>query len=344
MATNLATRSIEEQISQLQSETDKIRVLAVVPDGAGVTYAIRQLSSIKELGVEVSRFSLRSRTSPRTLLKEYKRLRDEIHSFRPDLVHAHFGTITSFICAVSTRVPLVITFRGSDLNGDPDVSFVRSTMGQLLSQLSALWADSIICVSSRLRDRLWWRRDSVQVIPSGVNLDLFYPQPKDVARNLLGWDQHSRIVLFHGAHRPRTKGLELVKAAIEVAKHTVGAIELVALDGNVSPDLMPVYLNAADCVALASVHEGSPNLVKEAMACNLPVVATDVGDVAERLRGVTPSLIVNRDAVEFGTALADVLLQRRRSNGRERILACSEERVANLIRSVYSVTMEHNAK
>ena len=344
MAANLATTGVEWQHCEPRLQTEKIRVLAVIPDGSGVMYAFRQVSSLRELGVDVSQFSLRSRTSPTTLLKEYKRLKREIRRFRPHLVHAHYGTVTSFLCAVSSPVPLVITFRGSDLNGDPDVSFLRSWIAQLLSQISSVWGDAIICVSSRLRDRLWWHRHDVRVIPSGVNLDLFHVESKEQARGILGWEQNLPVVLFNAGRRPRTKGLALVKAAVEVAERRVGAIRLVVLGGDVSPDLMPCYLNAADCLALASVSEGSPNVVKEAMACNLPVVATDVGDVAERLKDVRPSRVVNRDATEFGAALAAILLDRRRSNGRERIAIYSEPQVANLIRSVYAEALERNGK
>ena len=344
MAANLATTGVEWQHFEPQLQTEKIRVLAVIPAGSGVMYAFRQVSSVREIGVDVSQFSLRSRTSPTTVLKEYRRLKREIRRFRPHLVHAHYGTVTSFLCAVSSRVPLVITFQGSDLNGDPDVSFLRSWIGQLLSQMSSLLGDAIICVSPRLRDRLWWDRRTVRVIPSGVNLDRFHLESKEQARSLLGWQQNLPVVLFNGAHRPRTKGLALVKAAVEVAERRVGAIRLIVLDGSVPPELMPRYLNAADCLALASICEGSPNVVKEAMACNLPVVATDVGDVAERLKDVSPSRVVHRDATEFGTALADILLQGCRSNGRERIAIYSEQQVATLIRSVYSEALEQNGK
>jgi len=342
MAANLATTGVEWQHFEPQLQAEKIRVLAVIP--AGVMYAFRQVSSLREIGVDVSQFSLRSRTSPTTLVNEYKRLRREIRRFRPHLVHAHYGTVTSFLCAVSSQVPLVITFQGSDLNGDPDVSFLRSWIAQLLSQISSLLGDAIICVSPRLRDRLWWHRSTVKVIPIGVNLDRFHLESKEQARGLLGWQQNLRVVLFNGGNRPRTKGLALVKAAVEVAERRVGAIRLIVLDGNVPSELMPCYMNAADCLALASVCEGSPNVVKEAMACNLPVVATDVGDVAERLKDVSPSRVVNRDATEFGTALAAVLLERRRSNGRERIAIYSEPQVANLVRSVYAEALERNGK
>jgi glycosyltransferase involved in cell wall biosynthesis len=75
-------------------------------------------------------------------------------------------------------------------------------------------------------------------------------------------------------------------------------------------------MNAADCLLLTSMAEGSPVVVKEALMCNLPVVATDVADVRETLAGVSPSAVCGHDPRELGAALVDVLRAERRSNGR----------------------------
>lgn len=337
MATGLAPGSVARPFPA-QNDAEKIRVLAVTPQGLGL-FVTRQISSLIHVGIDVCTFSLVSRTSPLVIVKEYIRLRSQIRRFRPHLIHAHYGTVTSLLCAVSSRVPLVITFRGSDLNGDPDVNLLRSRVAQLFSHISSLRGHAIICMSRRLRDRLWWRRGRVRIIPDGVNPDVFRPEPKDQARALLGWEPNAPIVVFNGAHRPRTKGLEFVQAAVRVAERTVGLIQLIAFDGKTSFELMPWCLNAADCLALASVNEGSPNVVKEALACNLPVVATDVGDVAERLEQVHPSRVVPRDVVEFGKALAEILTEKRRSNGREWIAPYHEARVAESVRSVYEAVV-----
>jgi len=319
-----------------------LRVLAVVPgddQGSSFIFARRQIASLADAGVNLRTFFLRSRTSPLRVVKEWSRLRREIRQFRPDLVHAHYGTLTSFLCAVSSRVPLVITFRGNDLGDDPDISLWRTRFGQVLSHMSCLKAKRIICVSHRLRDLLWWKRSRAVVIPTGVDLDLFRPQPKEQARVLLGWEQGDRIVIFDEGGAPKRKGAMFLQSAIRLAEKTIGRIRLVTLDRSIPPDLVPRYLSASDCLALASVFEGSPNIVKEALACNLPVVATDVGDVSERLQGTFPSKVVKRDVVEFANALAEVLVVGRRSNGRDRLEICSLRRVAEAIRSVYESSL-----
>jgi glycosyltransferase involved in cell wall biosynthesis len=155
------------------------------------------------------------------------------------------------------------------------------------------------------------------------------------ARTALNWDPVERIVLFCGGTEPVAKGLDLVHAAVAQAEKRVGSLRLVILDGTIPSEKIPVYLNAADCLVLASYNEGSPNIVKEALACNLPVAAVDVGDVAERLEGVYPSKVTKRDATEFGRALADVLGCLQRSNGRSKVLSLSEEKIAGEILSIY---------
>lgn len=320
-----------------------IRVLAVIPGtgkDASFVFVRRQLHSLRLAGAEVREIYLHSRTSPRYLFRARKLLVKEISDFRPHVLHSQYGTVTSLLCCTVFGAPLVITFRGSDLNPHVSVSWLRGQLSTLFSQLSALHARQIICVSRQLLDRLWWGRHKSVVLPTGVNLSLFHPMPVVEARAALNWDPVERIVLFCGGTEPAGKGLSLVQAAVHCAEDAVGDIRLFVLDGSFASDTVPLYLNAADCLAFASIHEGSPNIVKEALACNLPIVSVDVGDVRERLEGVSPSKLVRRDSSEFGLALADILRARKRSNGREMVLVCSEEVTAQRLLSLYREGVE----
>ena len=339
MAADPITANIELPPQEGVERYAGLRVLGLVPgDGRGSSFvfARRQLDCIRRSGIEVRTLFITSRTNPISLVHSFKEIRRAISDFQPDLIHAHYGTMTALLAAISSTVPLVITFRGSDLNGCPDVPLWRSHLSRLLSQVSCLRATRVICVSGRLRDRLWWKKKFAAVIPSGVDLQHFYPRPKPDARERLGWDQSQLTVVFNLGNTPNAKGLDLVRSAVDSAQKVLGPIRLVVLDGCVPHEEVPWYLCAADCLALASAKEGSPNIVKEALACNTPVVSTDVGDVMERLSGVSPSCVTARTIPDFTEALIGVLSEHRPSNGREHSYVFDERLVADAVCALYA--------
>jgi len=109
---------------------------------------------------------------------------------------------------------------------------------------------------------------------------------------------------------------------------------LVAFHGRPQEELA-LAMSAADVLLLPSFHEGSPNVVKEALAAGLPVVAAPVGDCAERLAGVTPGAVVAREPEAFASAVEAVLASGERSNGREKVAHLELSGVARRILAVY---------
>jgi teichuronic acid biosynthesis glycosyltransferase TuaC len=298
-----------------------IRVLFVIPgeaQGNSMIFARRQARSLPREDVEVDCFYLRSRTAPATLLREYFRLRGHIARYHPSLVHAQFGTVTAMLAALAAgRTPLAITYRGGDLNRSPSTGMARAWVGRLLSQLAALRAGMIVCVSERLRQRLWWKRGRAIVLPSGVDEERFQPEPRGQARARLGWPLRDRVVLFNAGRDPHNKRLDLAIQAAEVARRTWPDLRLQILDGEVDPGRVPTLMNASDCLLVASDTEGSPTVIQEALACAVPIVSVDVGDAVERVRGVTHARIVKQDAESLGHALAEITAAPLRTNGPE---------------------------
>jgi glycosyltransferase involved in cell wall biosynthesis len=269
------------------------------------------------------------------MAREMLRFRSTMRRFRPDVVHAHFGTATGMFAALGAGgTPLVITYRGSDLNPSPD-SWLRSAAGHFLSQLTALRARRIVCVSAELKRRLWWRSARAAVIASGVDSDAFRPSPRNTARERLGWPASERVVLFNAGLNPKVKRLDLAREAVREARREIPDLRWEVVDGSMAPEKMPDVMNAADCLLLTSDHEGSPAVVQEALATNLPIVSVDVGDVRERVEGVRHTRVVEREAGSLGRAIVDVVRDPVRSDGVLKVAEVSFERAASRLIEIY---------
>jgi len=237
-----------------------------------------------------------------------------------DLVHANYGLTAPAALAQPTR-PVVVSLWGSDLMG---------TFGPLCSRCVKR-ADAVIVMTDEMAAAL---EGDCHVIPHGVDLELFEPAPRTDARAALGWDEDAKHVLFPYPIQRAVKNYPRAERVFEAARERVaGDLELHAIYG-VPHEEMPTYMNAADVLLLTSRREGSPNSVKEALACNLPVVSTDVGDVSERLAGVHPSHVCQSDE-ELVEGLVDVLRRDSRSDGRAAVEEVSLERMGDRIRDVY---------
>ncbi len=304
---------------------------------AGV-FVDSQIVSLQNLGVKVSTFDIGIGHSPFNLVRKWKDLKIEIDKLKPDLIHAQFGTTVAMLCVFSGQ-PVVLSFFGPDLLKRDIISSPRWVIGHLLSNLSVLRGQGIICVSEQLRQALWWRRNKAMVIPHGVNLELFSPGSQIEARKKLSWGLTHPVIVISVRNDPKGKGLDLAKSSMKVVRTILPDVELKVIT-NVLHDRMPLYFRAADVLFCGSKSEGSPNVVKEALACNLPVVSVPVGDVVERLVGVYPSAIVPRDPDEIGKALADILKKRKRSNGRDKVGHLSLDKIARRVLGVYQMVLD----
>lgn len=298
---------------------------------AGI-FSERLKASLLAKGVDVRTFDIGMSHSPVSLFRSLIALRREIRRTHPDLLHAQYGTVVAAVCALTFH-PTVITFAGGDLQHGA-VPWLRSFTGHLMSNLAALFAKANICVSERMRQAMWWRRGSTYVIPHGVDVDIFKPGSREDARAFLGINRNARVVALDGARDPKTKGLDIVSEAVEIAKKELPDVELFVVRG-LTPEQMPLVHRAADALICASKLEGSPNVVKEALACNTPVIGVHVGDIEERLEGVEPSAVVDRNPQAIAQAIVDITRTPRRCNGREKVLDLSLERIAERVLEVY---------
>ena len=294
-----------------------------------------QADSLAAAGCENTLYEIAGWRSSRAYWQALLELPDVARRAGADLVHAHYGLAGA--AAARVPLPLVVSFCGDDLLGRPEAGGQLSLKSQALiplSRFAARRADGVIVKSDEMR-RVIARVPDVEVIPNGVDLARFAPEPRDVARARLGWQPGGHVLLFAADPAEERKNWPLAGRTLKILSHRGHDVRLEAVHGRPQSDMV-CAMNAADVLLLPSFHEGSPNVVKEAMAVNLPVVATRVGDCAERLRGVRPSAVVDRTPEAFAEAVAAVFATGARSNGREAIArTLSLEAVAQRVLRVY---------
>jgi teichuronic acid biosynthesis glycosyltransferase TuaC len=307
-----------------------------------VPFIVRQVNFLRSAGIELTLFPFRGRKNPLNYAKYWKKARAAVAAGNYDLVHAQWGQ--SGLLALPKQIPLVVTFRGDDLEGIIGENEQKTTYGSVLNFLSrgvARAADQIILVSPALAHRI--PRREYHVIPSGLDLDLFCPKPKKQAKEKLGLRQDRRYILFAGSVGNPRKRYNLAREAVDLLKDSFD-VELLVASG-ITHDQVPDYMNASDLLLLTSLHEGSPNVVKEALACNLPVVSTDVGDVRERISNVAGCTILPDDHLEsIAAAVRSALLNGKPINGRQAVMHLDENILTQKVIDVYRQAITGNSQ
>lgn len=320
-----------------------LRILAVTnmyptaEDPAFGVFVASQMESIRQAGHTVEVQVIDGRRGPLAYLEAVRRLRNAGREPGFDLVHAHYGL--SGYAASLAPLPFVVSFCGDDLLGTPDGAgglTWKSRVARRLSRTAARKAAGIICKSEGLRLALprTEDRERARVIPNGVDVHRFAPGSRADARAALGLPEDEMLVLFPHTSGERRKRLDLAEAAMgRLAARGVEA-RLWQVAGLPQARMAHCY-RAADCLLLTSDWEGSPNVVKEALCCDLPVVSVDAGDVAEWIGLTHGGAIAPRDPEALATALASALVPRRRVDGSalRRTLALPE--IAARIVAVY---------
>lgn len=287
----------------------RLRVLAVANwDFAWteVPWATMRIEALRRAGADVDVLDEDCVHNRLGFLRLWRRLQDQLASGQYDVVAPLYGSVLGLVCAAQRRVPCALSLAGSDVNGTPAADG-RTPWSQLASiaasNFAAALADGTSVRTRAMRDALWWPslRGSAEVIPSGVDVLRFRPGDRDDARRLRGLPLDRKRVVFVAIGAT----VRIVKR-VELAREAVALLDDVALDviEGVPYHEMPLVYVAADVLVLTSHREGSPNCIKEALACGVPVVSVDVGDVREVIEGLTNCAVVPDDPRAIADALA----------------------------------------
>ena len=307
-------------------------------------FVLEQGESLRQLGLDIEYMPVRG-----NYFLAVRELKRKIREFKPDIIHAHFG-LSAITAELQSLVPVVTTFHnGETLN--KHVNFLTSIFSRR--------AKHVVYVAQHIHDLVYFKAKKHSIIPCGVNMEDCHIIDQAIARQQLGFEDGVKYILFGGGFDNLRKNYAILRESVERIEQATwvpvqggercGNIVCLEMKGLSRADCV-LRMNACDLFALPSHSEGSPQALKEAMACNCPIVATDMADV-RHLLGELPGHYVLRnprptkerwDADENSTNELVALLQEAlqfnaRTNGRNRIteLRYSNEQVAEQLIELY---------
>ncbi len=283
-----------------------------------------QVAALRELdGLEVELFEFAP--GARALVSAARALRGRHRDGPVDVVHAHFGLSAWPALAVRARAR-ALTLHGTDVRHPRTRQATRAVLPLM---------DLVGAASPALLREIPGRRARAraQVLPCGVELARFRPLPREHARAVLGLEPTRPYLLFPADPLRAEKRHDRARAIVDGLQ--LDGVELLTL-GGVEPERVPFFINAANAVVVPSAREGFGLAVLEALACDVPVLATPVGSHAEFLDGIAGTLCAEFDLARWRAVLEPHLrAQDPRIDGRARAEGFSSTRMAERVREAW---------
>lgn len=303
----------------------RVLIVARNKNGQFAPFITEQVEALKKIGVSFEYFGV-SRIGIIGYLRDIPRFRKIIKSFKPDIIHAHYGLCGVF-ANMQRSIPVVTTYHGSDINNPMILLFSKCSIR--LSAFNIFVSAKTISIAKPPK--------RYALIPCGVSLNDYPIINKREARRAMGLKLEGVYVLFAGSFDNEVKDAPLARAAMAQCPNA----ELIELKG-FSRTQVATLLQAVDAMLLTSKTEGSPQVIKEAMVCGCPIVSVDVGDVRERISGIDGCYVCNRDVKEITNCLQSALLFKGRTIGREVVIdsELTNDQVAPKVLNVYKKVLE----
>lgn len=299
-----------------------VKVLVVCSKNSGriAPFIVEQVEALGKIGVVTEYFTVEQK-GMMGYLRSRKLMLQKIKSFQPDLIHAHYG-MSGLLANLQRKIPVVVTYHGSDINNNKAFRF---------SRLSILLSNYNIFVSKANVQKSKVKKNYA-LIPCGVETAIFKPMEQDATRQQFQLEKDKHYALFAASFQNRVKNSALAIEAVQ----NIPNLELLELKGYTRQEVA-VLMNAVDVCLMTSFTEGSSQFIKEAMACNCPIVSVDVGDVAEVVADTQGCYVSPHDVHQLTENLRAVLQHNQRTKGRERVveLGLDSECVAKRIVGVY---------
>jgi glycosyltransferase involved in cell wall biosynthesis len=258
---------------------------------------------------------------------------------RFDVVHVHHS-FCGLVATLQRAVPVVWTFHEGEITGGTEDALreqpiKRIAYAKRMKRYVARRVDAVVVVAEHLRGPLG--RPDALWLPAGIDLDLFAPMETSEAKRRVGLSAIKRYVLFPSVPSRVEKRYELARRAVRILRERwadADDVELIALD-NVPHEDVPFFMNASELVLLTSSFEASPVVIREALACNVPVLSTDVGDARFMVEGIAGCAIVPPEAEGIARALRAALSSPRRTASRDQMRRFSLDHTAQALIELY---------
>ncbi len=287
------------------------------------TFVELEVESLRRAGVDVDVMFINGIKSHLSYVWAFPRLWARLLTRRYDLIHAHY-VFTGLVARAQFCYPIVLTHHGPE-----GVVTWQAPLSRLINRI----VDRIIVRTPEMRDKMPWC--GARIIPAGVDFDMFKPMPKDRLRKELGLPSDKKLVLYAGEYWRPEKRYDIVQKALPILKNKMPDAELVLVTKQPLP-VVPKYMNACDVIVLVSDAEGSPNVIKEAMACNMPIVTVPAGDVPHIIGNTPGCYLCTQEPEDVAEKLSLALAFGQRTNGRERLRHLSLG-LADAARSIIAV-------
>ena len=298
-----------------------------------------QIDSLVSIGINVKTLNLHGDKSFLNYFFSAKKVRSIVNEKKIQIIHSHYSYCGITALLAKTKVPIVLSLMGSDLLGNPNSKgnlTIRGRFDKALTKYVSQKVDRIIVKSPEMKNKLNVKK-LIDVVPNGVDFSLFNPNTKVQNVDKFGIKENEFVALFLGDPKLDRKNYSLAKKGFDefVNKFQIKDAKILNPFG-ISHGQVSQLMNASNVLLLTSFWEGSPNVIKEAMACDLPIISVDVGDVKEVIGKTFNCFLVDYSAEEIAEKLKVIYDNKLRSNGRENINHLSDRNIAEKLFEIYS--------
>lgn len=290
-------------------------------------FIISQGESLKNNTVEIDYFIYKG-TGIINYLKAILLLRRKIKHNNYNIIHAHYSYSSLVAILTFHRIPIVTSFMGSDVLGFRKIDKIIKIIVERFSKI-------IIVKSKQIAESITYNNKRVEIVPNGVNFNTFKVIDKSLAKRDLRLNPNIKYILWVGDANRKEKNFKLAEETFRIIKTTIENVELIQIFGE-TQERLNKYYNGCDVFLLTSLYEGSPNVIKEAMACNCPIVSVDVGDVRKVIGDTEGCYICSYDPKDVVEKIKMALDFGKRTKGKEHIKYLDINTISERIINVYN--------